>query len=280
MIHHRDPAAIMITQFLPGELAGFQRAFVAHPTDALIYAVYSPSIPQFLDYAGPGSRGPPLVHRVRHLQRQHRHPLRPALPGPLRPSARPVPCGHRLRRGAPPRARLGHGRQPAELRGRRGPASPDSTSWRQRHIRLRPCLPVRPGLPRRHPGSFHRPGPPGTADSAWPAPDPRARAVRTSTVCPSALDIPGRVRRPAGHGRHHDRHETACCGSIPITTVLIATLHPISPVTCVAREGTATSSCATPLEALPAQSSARPAQANESHTTSVRSRNESDEPGT
>lgn len=57
VIHRRDPAAIMITQFLPSELADFQRTFVADPTDALIYAVYSPSIPQFLDTAGPTAEG-------------------------------------------------------------------------------------------------------------------------------------------------------------------------------------------------------------------------------
>lgn len=57
VIHRRDPAAIMITQFLPSELADFQRAFVADPTDALIYAVYSPSIPQFLDSAGLAAEG-------------------------------------------------------------------------------------------------------------------------------------------------------------------------------------------------------------------------------
>jgi len=57
VIHRRDPAAIMITQFLPGELANFQRTFVASPTDALIYAVYSPSIPQFMENAGPAAEG-------------------------------------------------------------------------------------------------------------------------------------------------------------------------------------------------------------------------------
>jgi branched-chain amino acid transport system substrate-binding protein len=57
VIYRRDPAAIMITQFLPTELADFQRAFVAHPTDALLYAVYSPSIPQFLDNAGTTAEG-------------------------------------------------------------------------------------------------------------------------------------------------------------------------------------------------------------------------------
>lgn len=56
-IHDRDPAAIMITQFLPSELADFQRCFAADPTSALIYAVYSPSIPQFLDNAGPTAEG-------------------------------------------------------------------------------------------------------------------------------------------------------------------------------------------------------------------------------
>lgn len=57
VIHQRDPAAIMITQFLPSELADFQRTFVADPTDSLIYAVYSPSIPQFLECAGPIAEG-------------------------------------------------------------------------------------------------------------------------------------------------------------------------------------------------------------------------------
>ncbi len=57
VIHQRDPAAIMITQFLPGELADFQRTFVTDPTDSLIYAVYSPSIPQFLECAGPTAEG-------------------------------------------------------------------------------------------------------------------------------------------------------------------------------------------------------------------------------
>ena len=56
-IHARDPVAIMITQFLPGELADFQRTFVGDPTDALLYAVYSPSIPQFLDQAGASAEG-------------------------------------------------------------------------------------------------------------------------------------------------------------------------------------------------------------------------------
>jgi branched-chain amino acid transport system substrate-binding protein len=57
LVHRRDPAAIMITQFLPSELADFQRTFVADPSNSLIYAVYSPSIPQFLDCAGQAAEG-------------------------------------------------------------------------------------------------------------------------------------------------------------------------------------------------------------------------------
>jgi branched-chain amino acid transport system substrate-binding protein len=56
-IHRRDPAAIMITQFLPSELADFQQTFVRNPTDSLLYAVYSPSIPLFLDRAGQSAEG-------------------------------------------------------------------------------------------------------------------------------------------------------------------------------------------------------------------------------
>jgi branched-chain amino acid transport system substrate-binding protein len=56
-IHSRDPAAIMITQFLPSELADFQRTFVRNPADALLYAVYSPSIPLFTDRAGASAEG-------------------------------------------------------------------------------------------------------------------------------------------------------------------------------------------------------------------------------
>lgn len=56
-IHRRDPAAIMITQFLPSELADFQQTFVRNPTDSLLYAIYSPSIPLFMDRAGRSAEG-------------------------------------------------------------------------------------------------------------------------------------------------------------------------------------------------------------------------------
>jgi branched-chain amino acid transport system substrate-binding protein len=52
-----EPAAVMITQFLPGELAAFQRCFAAKQRPTLVYAVYTPSIPQFLDEAGRQAEG-------------------------------------------------------------------------------------------------------------------------------------------------------------------------------------------------------------------------------
>jgi branched-chain amino acid transport system substrate-binding protein len=57
VIHRTDPDAILVTDFLPEELAGFQRAFAAAPTEALVYAVYSPSVPEFLELAGEAAEG-------------------------------------------------------------------------------------------------------------------------------------------------------------------------------------------------------------------------------
>jgi branched-chain amino acid transport system substrate-binding protein len=57
MIHRSDPAAVVVTDFLPRELAGFQRAFAAAPTDVLLYAIYSPSVPEFLAIAGDAAEG-------------------------------------------------------------------------------------------------------------------------------------------------------------------------------------------------------------------------------
>ena len=57
-----DPAAIMITQFLAGELASFQRQIVQRLPGALVYAIYAPSVPEFLELAGRPARawcGPP-----------------------------------------------------------------------------------------------------------------------------------------------------------------------------------------------------------------------------
>jgi branched-chain amino acid transport system substrate-binding protein len=57
LIHRTDPGAIMVTDFLPAELAGFQRRFAEEPTDALVFAVYSPSVPEFLETARNAAEG-------------------------------------------------------------------------------------------------------------------------------------------------------------------------------------------------------------------------------
>ncbi len=56
-IERLDPAAIMITQFLAGELASFQRLIVQRLPGALVYAIYAPSVPEFLELAGPACEG-------------------------------------------------------------------------------------------------------------------------------------------------------------------------------------------------------------------------------
>jgi branched-chain amino acid transport system substrate-binding protein len=56
-IERLDPAAIMITQFLAGELASFQRLIVQRLPELLVYAIYAPSVPEFLQLAGPASEG-------------------------------------------------------------------------------------------------------------------------------------------------------------------------------------------------------------------------------
>jgi branched-chain amino acid transport system substrate-binding protein len=57
VIHRTDPGAVLVTDFLPAELAAFQRAFVASPTDAIVYSVYSPSVPEYLQVAGRAAEG-------------------------------------------------------------------------------------------------------------------------------------------------------------------------------------------------------------------------------
>jgi branched-chain amino acid transport system substrate-binding protein len=47
----------MITQFLASELASFQRLIVRRLPRALVYAIYAPSVPEFLELAGPASEG-------------------------------------------------------------------------------------------------------------------------------------------------------------------------------------------------------------------------------
>jgi len=52
-----DPVAVMIAQFLAGELAAFQRHACARLPDTLVYAIYAPSVPEFLQDAGPAAEG-------------------------------------------------------------------------------------------------------------------------------------------------------------------------------------------------------------------------------
>ena len=56
-IERLNPAAIMITQFLAGELASFQRLIVQRLPELLVYAIYAPSVPEFLELAGQASEG-------------------------------------------------------------------------------------------------------------------------------------------------------------------------------------------------------------------------------
>jgi branched-chain amino acid transport system substrate-binding protein len=52
-----DPAAVMITQFLASELANFQQEITRRAPNVLVYATYTPSIPEFLELAGPAAEG-------------------------------------------------------------------------------------------------------------------------------------------------------------------------------------------------------------------------------
>ena len=52
-----EPAAVMIAQFLAGELAAFQRLAAARLPATVIYAIYAPSVPEFLKMAGRDAEG-------------------------------------------------------------------------------------------------------------------------------------------------------------------------------------------------------------------------------
>ncbi|MGW6460349.1 ABC transporter substrate-binding protein [Streptomyces sp. NPDC055078] len=56
-IHDLDPSAVMIAQFSAPHLAGFVRTFRQEPSNALLYALYSPSVPLFLDRADASAEG-------------------------------------------------------------------------------------------------------------------------------------------------------------------------------------------------------------------------------
>lgn len=52
-----EPAAVMIAQFLAGELAAFQRLAAGRLPKTVIYAIYAPSVPEFLQAAGASAEG-------------------------------------------------------------------------------------------------------------------------------------------------------------------------------------------------------------------------------
>ncbi|MBI3647826.1 MAG: ABC transporter substrate-binding protein [Actinobacteria bacterium] len=56
-LREAEVGAVLIADYLPGELAGFQRAFASEPIESLVYAVYTPSIPEFLTLAGRAADG-------------------------------------------------------------------------------------------------------------------------------------------------------------------------------------------------------------------------------
>ncbi len=51
------PAAIIVTHFLPQDLAQFMVQFLAQPTDSLIYMQYGPSLPAFREIGGESVNG-------------------------------------------------------------------------------------------------------------------------------------------------------------------------------------------------------------------------------
>jgi branched-chain amino acid transport system substrate-binding protein len=52
-----EPDGVMIAVFLPEELAAFQHAFTEIARESLVYAVYTPSIPEYLRLAGGSADG-------------------------------------------------------------------------------------------------------------------------------------------------------------------------------------------------------------------------------
>jgi branched-chain amino acid transport system substrate-binding protein len=56
-LHRSEPAAVVFFHPIATELAAFQRAFAAAPTETLVYAVYAPSTPRYLELAGEAAEG-------------------------------------------------------------------------------------------------------------------------------------------------------------------------------------------------------------------------------
>jgi branched-chain amino acid transport system substrate-binding protein len=56
-VRQAEPALVVLALFVPAELAAFQRAFHADPTDTLVYGIYAPSVPEYRELAGSAAEG-------------------------------------------------------------------------------------------------------------------------------------------------------------------------------------------------------------------------------
>ncbi|MEU6715434.1 ABC transporter substrate-binding protein [Nonomuraea sp. NPDC046802] len=56
-IRAHAPGAVMVTHHLPEQAAAFQRAFARDPAPTLVYMVYTPAVPQYLELAGQTAEG-------------------------------------------------------------------------------------------------------------------------------------------------------------------------------------------------------------------------------
>lgn len=52
-----QPAAVLVTHFVPRELARFQRSFVEEPCPTLVHCIYAPSLPEYHTTAGAAAEG-------------------------------------------------------------------------------------------------------------------------------------------------------------------------------------------------------------------------------
>lgn len=56
-IREHAPGSVMVTHHLPEQAAAFQRAFAEEPAPTLVYMVYTPAVPQYLELAGQAAEG-------------------------------------------------------------------------------------------------------------------------------------------------------------------------------------------------------------------------------
>jgi branched-chain amino acid transport system substrate-binding protein len=56
-IHEFDPSIVFLAYYFSDESAAFQRAFLSDPLDSLVYTLYGPSIPSFLNNLGSAAEG-------------------------------------------------------------------------------------------------------------------------------------------------------------------------------------------------------------------------------